>query len=226
MLLVWEQDKKTFTVSEDGLILSDGTAYVLTDKPIAVAHPMDMEKSDLKAWQQYFTQKGLKQPFEQVWEPAVNPSTIKADRYADCLIPFYRFSGQTKHGIHVEDHDFHNEINISFDDCTALVKRIDWTRHSIEPTDRFEVQRFTYPKYTRRVNHIAAYLDKVTVFGRIAKDDTSIADRLDTFTLAQITECLKIAQENNAVNVTALLLEYKNTHFAEFNPMAEFTLEW
>ena len=34
------------------------------------------------------------------------------------------------------------------------------------------------------------------------------------------------AQEAQAVNVLALLLEYKNAHFADFDPMDEFTLEW
>ena len=32
-------------------------------------------------------------------------------------------------------------------------------------------------------------------------------------------------QENNAVNVLAQLLEYKSAHFAEFDPMDEFTLD-
>lgn len=225
-LLVWEQDKKTFTVTDAGLICSDGTAYELTDKPVALAHPMDMAKDEVKAWQQYFTKKGLKQPFEQVWEPVVNPATIKADRYEGCMIPYYRFTGQTKHGIHVEDIDFHAEIYITFDDCDVEIDRIGWARHSIDPYDRFEVSEFKYRRYTRKVNHIVAYLDKITVFGRIAKDDTSIADRLDNFTLAQITECLRIAQENNAVNVTALLLKHKNANFSDFDPMDEFTLDW
>ena len=45
-------------------------------------------------------------------------------------------------------------------------------------------------------------------------------------TEAQITEFITAAQEANAVNVLAALLEYKNTHFADFDPMEEFTLEW
>ncbi len=57
------------------------------------------------------------------------------------------------------------------------------------------------------------------------KDDTSVADMLDGFTLAQIMEFIAAAQEVNAVNVLNLLLEYKNTHFADFDPMDEFTLE-
>ena len=39
-------------------------------------------------------------------------------------------------------------------------------------------------------------------------------------------ETVKLAQENDAVNVLAQLMEYKNSHYAEFDPMVEFTLEW
>ena len=49
---------------------------------------------------------------------------------------------------------------------------------------------------------------------------------LHNFTLAQVTEFIRLATENNAVNVTAALLEYKNKHFSTVDPMAEFTLDW
>ena len=49
---------------------------------------------------------------------------------------------------------------------------------------------------------------------------------MDGFTLAQITEFIAAAQEANAVNVLAALLEYKNNKFSDFDPMEEFTLEW
>lgn len=51
-------------------------------------------------------------------------------------------------------------------------------------------------------------------------------DQIGRFTLAQVTEMIRVAQEAQAVNVLALLLEYKNAHFADFDPMEEFTLEW
>ena len=51
-------------------------------------------------------------------------------------------------------------------------------------------------------------------------------DQIGRFTLAQIAEFIAAAQEAQAVNVLALLLEYKNAHFADFDPMDEFTLEW
>ena len=71
-----------------------------------------------------------------------------------------------------------------------------------------------------------AILDGWTVEGRIRNDDVSVMDQMSSFTLAQITEFIAIAQEAEAVNVLALLLEYKKEHFAGFDPMEEFTLEW
>ena len=60
----------------------------------------------------------------------------------------------------------------------------------------------------------------------IKKDDVTAARWFDRFTLAQITEFISAAQETNATNVLAALLEYKNANFADFDPMDEFTLEW
>jgi hypothetical protein len=167
----------------------------------------------------------LKQPFSQIWEPAVDKTTIKEDRYAGCLIPFYRFRGQSKHGINVEDYDFHNEIYIEFDECNASVERIDWRRHDIRNEDNFEVTSFSFNKYTRKVNHIVAYLDNITIIGRILKDDTSIAPFLPQFTVAQIAEFIKLASENKCSAVTAILLDYRQKNFPNIDPMAEFTLD-
>lgn len=63
------------------------------------------------------------------------------------------------------------------------------------------------------------------MYDRIKKDDVSVMELMDRFTLAQVTEFIKAAQEANAVNVLAALMDYKNTHFAEFDPMDEFVLE-
>ena len=86
--------------------------------------------------------------------------------------------------------------------------------------------KFAFKKFTRKVNHIVTILDGLTVSGRIRKDDTSVMELMPGFTLAQITEFITAAQEANATNVLAALLEYKNANFADFDPMDEFTLEW
>lgn len=224
-LLVWQQGKSTFTIGENGLITVDGSPYTLSDKKIAVAHPLEMTKGDIAAWQQYFVSHGLKQPFEQVWEPVVNAEDVSEDRYAGCMIPYYRFVGQAKRGITVTDFNYHDDIEIDVEDCRTEIERIDWERHMINMSDRFEIQKFAFKKLTRQVNHIIAYFDRITVYERIRKDDVSVKNILSQFTLAQIADFIKVANENNAVNVSALLLNYKNEHFADFDPMDEFVLE-
>ena len=81
-------------------------------------------------------------------------------------------------------------------------------------------------RWGRRANNVIAFLDRITLFDRIKKDDVSVMELMDGFTLAQVTEFITAAQEANAVNVLAALMEYKNAHFADFDPMDEFTLEW
>ena len=225
-LVVWSQGKQTFTLFASGAIDSAEQPYTISDEPITIAHPMEMTTDDISAWQKFFTKHGLKQPFAQVWEPVRKPEEIVKDRYAGCMIPYYRFLNQEKHGISVEDYDFHNEIIISLKQCKTVIDRIDWHRHEINVEDRFEVKEFGFDKYTRQVNHIVAYLDRVTVWDRVRKDDITVMDIMDSFTFAQITEFISAAQEANAVNVLAALLEYKNNNFADFDPMDEFTLEW
>jgi hypothetical protein len=224
-LLIWEQAGKTFTLSGMMPIDANGQAYALTNDAVRLAHPMEMQPEDVEAWQKYFASHCLKQPFAQVWEPIVDPADIKTDRYKGCMIPYYRFLGQEKHGITVSDYNHHETIDIYLRDCNALIERIDWQRYEIDVNDNFEVTGFSFKTYSRQVNHIVTYLDRVTVYDRIRKDDITIEQFLPRFTLAQIAEFIKVASENNCTNVTAILLEYRQKNFSDYDPMVEFTLE-
>ena len=225
-LIVWQQGRKTFILKDNKPIHADGTAYAIGKEAILVAHPMEMSKTDIAAWQAYFLDNGLKQPFEQVWEPVIQEEDVHPDRYAGLSIPYSRFLNAEKHGIRVYDLNFHNDISICFSGCSADVVRIDFVRHMISPNHGFEVRQFNFWKYTRQVNHIVAYLDKASLCNRILKDDASVTQYLHNFTLAQVMEFIRLASENNAVNVTAALLEYKNEHFGAVDPTVEFTLDW
>lgn len=226
-LIVWNQKKNTFILTKDSVIDCYGKEYVIDDKiPVGVAHPIEMDKVEIKAWQDYFLNNGLKQPFEQIWEPAINFATVKEDRYKDCLIPYYRFHGQEKHGISVEDYDFHNEIDISLKDCDANVVRIDWSRHDISMNDNFEIASIKIKRESRVANHLLAYFDKITIYGRVLNDETeTIVDILPRFTLAQVTEFIRVANENNCNNSLAVLMDYKNKTYTDVDPMDSFILE-
>ena len=222
-LLVWVQGETSFTLSASGTVRSDGEAYPIGDKLIRVAHPMELAAEETAAWQNYFLSRGLKQPFQQVWEPVRNAEEILPDRYDGITIPLNFFKGAEKHGLR---YLYLGAVDLSFTDCLVQYNVEGERRHELDSDARVEITDFRFPKYTRQVNHIVTVLDRWTVRGRIMKDDLSVMDLMGGFTLAQITEFITAAQEANAVNVLAALLEYKNTHFADFDPMDEFTLEW
>ena len=227
-LLVWSQGDAAFILKNTGIIDSTGQSYTLTDDPILVAHPMEMKASEIEAWQKYFTAHGLKQPFFQVWEPVYQRNDIREDRYDQSKIRLTYLKHQEKRGIDARwwgDNYFYGERNLSIQGFDVVFKiaeeedEHDYGNHLVITS--------IHPKqWNRRTNTVIAYLDRITISGRIAKDDVSVMDYISSFTLAQITEFIAIAQEANAVNVLALLLEYKKEHFAGFDPMEEFTLEW
>ncbi len=218
-LIVWEQEKQTFILKEDGKAYDvNGDPYTVTDKPVRIAHPMDMGKEDMEAWQLYFNRSRLKQPFEQVWEPVVDASTVKAGRYDGCTIELYRLMNKEKHGIVMK-----GQSELELAGCSADLNLVEGTSDWVH--NKFEIRNFRYKTYNRQVNHIVVHFDKGTVEGRILKDDVSVRMWLDNFTAAQISEFAGLAAKNGCTNVTAMLLEYQNEHFTAFDPMEEFTLD-
>ena len=234
-MLVWAQDDDTFTVSGDKLIRSDGTKYEMSDRSVFVAHPMEIEPSDVTAWQKYFTVNGIIQPFPQVWEHVYLENEIKEDRYKGCKIRDVYLSRQEKRGIRLSKeyspgkHGWYGGHYDAFLYITEFFTDHEYTTDKTTGYGYIEINTikmaFRRP-WSRRTNNIIAFLDRITVIGRVAKDDVSVAEHFPRFTLAQIMEMIDIAEENHAANVAALLLEYKNKTYPDFDPMAEFTLEW
>ena len=225
-LLVWSQDGQTFTLRNGAAIDSGKQPYAISGRPIQVAHPMEMKSGDVLAWQKYFNNHGIKQPFAQVWEPVVRESAIRPNMYQDAERPLYRFKGKEKHGISF-NYDYSLSIlNISFADCDLELdcSGLDM-HHNLDLNGLVKMGRFTFKKYTRQVNHIVSLLDQWAIIGWIMRDDTSIVAHLDSATLAQVMQYLNLAIENGKTNVTAELLNYKNERFPDFNPLAEFTLD-
>ena len=104
-LLVWTQRKSSFCVLAGQLFDVDGQAYSLAPgEPVLLAHPREMQPREVAAWQEHFKSRQLKQPFAQVWEPVVDSSAFKEDRYADVFFPLYRLRGQEKRDIELSLH--------------------------------------------------------------------------------------------------------------------------
>ena len=60
---------------------------------------------------------------------------------------------------------------------------------------------------------------------KIRSDDITVMKIIDEFTLAQVMEFITAAQEAQASNVLAAIMEYKNNKYPDFDPMSEFTLD-
>lgn len=225
-LLVWDQGGKTFTLTVDGAVDSSGTAYVITDEPICVAHPIEM-RSEISTWQEYFAAHGLKQPFEQIWEPAYEPEEILPERYIGSKLNVYRLSNKEQHGITVWGlRDYSEDYGFELKDCQMEQDASEWRFvHGITDDAAFALGRFTFETFTRQVNHIVYLFDKWTAADRIEKDDVSVADLLHAFTAAQIRMFVDLANQKGCTNCASLLLDYQNRKFGAFDPMAEFTLD-
>lgn len=224
-LLVWSQDGKTFTLKDGVAIDSAERPFAVGDKEIIVAHPMEMAAQEINAWQTYFSAHGLKQPFAQIWEPVIDFSAITADRYNGIEIPAYRFKDQEKHGITFQFDYGYSSLYIGLDDCVLDVDGGSAVgRHDLNLQGNLVLGKLQVSK-SRASNHIIGLLDKWTIYGRILKDDTSTIELLQNATLAQVTDYLNFSMENNCTNCSAALLEHKNAHFADFDPIAEFTLD-
>jgi hypothetical protein len=210
-VLVWNQGEKTFILKGQDTITSDGQSYTLSEEPVSVAHPVMMTEEDLAAWQTYFMENHLKQPFEQVWEPKYNPRDISENRYNGYVIPIYRLKNWDNRGFEYEsrDQEWHLQYNVT--DFSRAAKT-------------YTIHTFWFRSFTRKVNHIVFLLDKWTITERILKDDVTITPLLGSFTIAQIAEFIRLASEKGCTNVTALLLNYQNEHFGAYDPLAEFTL--
>ncbi len=225
-LIVWQQGDRTFTLTDNGLIDSNGNEYILTADPVIVAHPMEMQADDLERWQKYFYTKGLKQPFEQVWEPVRDPDEeIKEDRYAGCIIPYRCFGSMKEHGIYTGWEE--GSPTFRFDGLDVEKCYMDFrVDRRLNMNYRVELSKISFDKYTRQTNHIIAYLDKLTALNRVENDDVSVVQLLPGFTPAQICDFITAAQKAKAVNVLKKLLEYKNNTFPDYDLAERFTLGW
>ena len=229
--MVWSQDGTCFTLDNDSLVDSLGRSCVLSERPVKLAHPMEMEWSERESWQRFFVAHRRKQPFLQIWEPVRRLEELQPDRYKDCTLPFYRFRGMEKHGFILKTSYgdiFGNNHTMQITDLSTVDGLIEGggVSETWETPAAITLGKLHIESYTRQVNHIVALLDQWTAADRVRKDDLGVMELMDDFTLAQITEFIAAAQEANANNVLAALLDYKNAHFADFDPMAEFTLEW
>lgn len=222
-MVVWQQGDSFFSLEEGKPVTVDGAVYALTDVSVRAACTADMDPDTVTAWQRRFAAAKKKQPFLQIWEPVREKSDIRADRYAGCAIRNGYMYNQKILG--VDAYFMPQGWDSSFPGVFLTLTGFEVEVGPGKDDSEFVIKSIIPNSWNRRSNAIISFLDRISIYGRLHQDDETIADTLDQFTLEQISDFLSMAVKHSLPNVTALLMNYKNSHFASFDPMDEFILE-
>ena len=227
----------TFIVVDGAIRTVDGASYEPKDF-VQIAHVLDLTANQIDAWQHYLQNSGKKLLIEQVWEPiaAVNDISLyehmvlsKEDRNE-----FKRVLGRKAIAIRSEN-DYsefdHRAYKYVYSDTgTMHVGNVLQIRYQVkENTGETTLLEFLCrnKKMTRELNTILLELGRICVKSAIRQDSIHILSKVLSagYTAAQVAEFIRLAQDCGNTQATAVLLEYQQNHFADLDPMAEFTLD-
>ncbi len=199
----------------------EGMEAVRDDHKIRLGHVIDFTAEQRQYWQELVSSNHIVQPLDQLSEYAYTPEEVKEDRYRGCTIRFRDL-------IDMEDHGIYAEIYEVFYDVIRLLRLLDCSiSYSIgeyaNPLEDTEItlKIFKYKAINRQVNHILNILDRITVKGRTALDDTSVVRFFDELNKEELDELMDIAEKHDSVRVRTLILEYRNTHYESHDALDE-----
>jgi len=244
-LVVWknttEHCSRLFTVTDDGYVDSNGAPVSLSGGAIKVAGPMEMSEKESKEWQRYFTDRELRQPYAQVWEPVITwekESVCKkytnvriTAKQRNSLRSILKNAGITMKADEMEKrydsrsgrYEFSNKSTITFGNCF----RLDYTVSENNGELTFGQGVPLVSPGDREMNKVLFELDRMVISYCVSLDDDGGMRNmsLEPFTAAQISEWLNIAISKKSSRCTAFLLNYKQEHFAQYENVEEFTLD-
>ena len=222
----------------DGAIRTvDGASYEPKDF-VQIAHVLDLTVNQIDAWQHYLQNGGKKLLIEQVWEPIAAVKDISL--YGHMVLSkedrneFKRALGRKAIAIRSENDysEFDHRANkyVYSDTGTMHVGNALQIRYQVkEDTGETTLLEFLCrnKEMTRELNTILFELGRVCVKSAIRQDAILIlSEALSAgYTAAQVAEFIRLAQDCGNTQATAILLEHQQNHFADLDPMAEFTLD-
>ena len=244
-LIVWkhtaEQNSRLYTVMDDGYADSNGMPVSLSGGDVKVAGPMEMSETENRDWQRYFTDRKLRQPYAQVWEPVIpwkNETICKkydgiriTTKQRNSLRSILKNAGismksdemQKKYDHRSGRYEFNNQSTIAFGHCF----RLDYTVSENNGELIFGQGVPLVNPGNREMNKVLFELDRMIINHCVSTDDDAgmLSVGLEPFTAAQISEWQNIAINKKSSRCTAFLLNYKQEHFAQYESVEEFTLD-
>ena len=240
--VIWsDETNKGFVLTDDGIIDADGAVYNPQGK-IRPAHVLDLSGEETEKWRKYLLTNEISLLIEQVWEPVVayNPRKVSG-RYTDIVLTNKERS-KLKSTLKAKNIDIRSAVNegrydpyqgarvfsdtnsMSLGSSMTITYKIDPDTKDITLGSDLKI-RNTASKY--EINSILFELDRFAVKSFIARDEAENLNQaiLDGFSAAQIIEFIDFASENKSANCTAVLQEYRNDKYPEYDAFSEFVLE-
>lgn len=241
-MVIWQDEKEVEFMVRDGKCFDVKGEEYIPDTKISPVHVLDMTKQDIRDWQNYLAQNKTKLLIDQVWEPVVKVDGDMRNRYSGYVITAKDRNALKKElkdkgiDVHAERHG--SEFNpysgqYEFDPDADMILGSSAKLHYVVDEKSGDLTLGTLSIYKKRggkreLNAVIHALDKASVKAGIAADRVELLtkDFLSNFTAAQIVDFIAFAAEKKSSNCTAILLEYKNEHFASFEATDEFTLDF
>ena len=240
-LLIWEDEaKNTFMIDNGSIVDKQNNPYAPQGK-IRVAHVLDMNQQDIADWQQMLVKTGKKQLFEQVWEPVISWDKNSIQGRYEGMVLTYKERNELKKALKIRgieagsgdmSREYHPRTGYTFSDEGEMIigtcLRIDYKVDPDQEILTFKNSWLCNANAAREMNAVLLEVDKAAVKSFIVKDNTNALTKglLGNFTAAQISSFVSLAIDSKATGCTAVLLDYKNTHFPEFADVNEFSLDW
>ena len=235
--VIWRDATGTMFMLEQNRVMTVNGEEYSPEKWVKVAHVIEMSEEQIGAWRDKLAENGKKLLIEQVWEPIASIEDI--DSFTNMVLSAKDNkdfkSVLRRKGISVKSDVAsaynHREQRFVFGDIGIMNigNSLKMRYHVNESCGEITMLRFWgQSRYmTREINTILYELQCACVKTAIRKDDAEQLSKLlgEHFTIVQIMEFIKMARMNESSMTMAILLNYKNRQFGEFDPMDEFLLD-
>lgn len=240
--VIWSDEKgKGFVLTDDGIIDVDEVEYTPQGK-IRPAHVLDLSEEETEKWRKYLLKHKTSLLIEQIWEPIIAYSPRKiSGRYTDIVLTNKERS-KFKSTLKAKNIDVRSDLNESqydpyqgtrvFSDTNSMSLGSSMTiTYKIDPETKDITLgsdlkiRTTASKY--EINAILFELDRFALKSFIARDEAENLNQaiLDAFSAAQIIEFIDFASKNKSTNCAAVLQQYRNEKYPEYDAFSEFMLD-
>ena len=205
-LFVWQQGKEYFSLTKEGFYLVNGEPYSLSNEPIILAHPMEMDPEELEKWRNLFLEKEIVQPFSQIWAPVYTREEIKPDRYKE-----FAFGKDSLTCCYI-DLGIITDPNLVIPGYKLQSRTINMGLYSTG----IRITLIQPEKWDRYSHTIINYLDSLVLFSFVNdKNNARLPEYLGKLSAPELVALKDIAHEKRAQKMVSCIQKYLNQKYPD-----------